>query len=164
MRPPGVARKTSSSVTIVLASPPPIRRIMLRRNRPASPGRETSMAALIFDSGALLSGLMRLQLGNLNALAEAQRSALEGLAALGRQPPRLPTLAMPISGDPRSAIAAPIEALKAAMLDGTAQANAMLEITARANAEAAGILQERAIAALDEWKALLLAATNRRGG
>ena len=121
------------------------------------------MAALIFDGSALLSGLMRLQLGNLNALAEAQRSALEGLAALGRQPPRLPTLAMPISGDPRSAIAAPIEALKAAMLDGTAQANAMLEITARANAEAAGILQERAIAALDEWKALLLGATGRRG-
>jgi hypothetical protein len=120
------------------------------------------MADPVFDGGAFLSGLVRLQLGNLNALAAAQRSALEGLAALGRQPPRLPELAMPISSDPRGIVEAPIEALKAAMQDGTAQANVMLEITARANAEAASILQDRAIAALDEWKALLLAAT--RGG
>jgi hypothetical protein len=126
-------------------------------------GQEASMAGPVFNGGAFLSGLMRLQLGNLNALAEAQRSAMEGLAALGRQPPRLPKLAMPTSSDPRNAIEAPIEALKAAVLDGTAQANAMLEITARANAEAAGILQERALAALDEWKALLLAAS-RAGG
>jgi hypothetical protein len=121
------------------------------------------MAGPGFDGGAFLSGLVRLQLGNLNALAEAQRSAMEGLAALGRQPPRQPTLAMPLTADPRSIVEAPIEALKAAMLDGTAQANAMLEITARANAEAAAILQDRAIAALDEWKALLLGAA-RDGG
>ncbi|GGC41087.1 hypothetical protein GCM10011504_19440 [Siccirubricoccus deserti] len=120
------------------------------------------MPGPVFDAGAFLGGLLRLQLGNLNALAEAQRSAIEGLTALGRQPPRLPDLAMPISSDPRSIVTAPVESLKAAILEGTAQANAMLEITARANAEATGILQERALAALDEWKALLLAAT--RGG
>lgn len=114
-----------------------------------------------FDGGAFAGGLMRLVTGNLEALAAAQRSALEGLAALGRQIPSLPEPPTPPTNG-RQAITAPIEALKAALLDSTAQANAVLEITGRTNAEVASILQDRALAALEEWKALLLAATGQR--
>ncbi|WP_149536986.1 hypothetical protein [Siccirubricoccus phaeus] len=100
--------------------------------------------------------LLALQQGNWAALVAAQRSALEGLVELCQWPAPLPLPAPP--RDAGSAIAAPIDAARAALEQGTAQAHAVLEIAGRRNAEVAEILRSRTLDALEEWRGLLLAA------
>ncbi len=118
-------------------------------------------------AGALLSALLTIQMKNLDALAAAQKTAMEGLGALAKQQQdmlaaRL-TAAAALPGtlaetDPRTALARPFDAVKTAILDGTARTNLLGELAARSGAEVAGILQERFVAALDETKAALLQA------
>jgi hypothetical protein len=65
---------------------------------------------------------------------------------------------MPFGAGLRAGVERRIDAVRAALLDGTAGSNLLTEAAARASAEVACILQGRTLAALDELKAVLVAA------
>jgi len=104
---------------------------------------------------------------NLDALAKAQRAFVEGFGALAERQSDMAWAAvrgaqallapMPFGTGLRAGVERRIDALKAALLDGTAGSNLLAETAARANAEVACILQGRTLAALDEFKAVLVA-------
>ncbi|MCB4824452.1 phasin family protein [Roseicella aerolata] len=118
-------------------------------------------------AGTVVSALMAIQMKNLDALVAVQKMAMEGLGALARQQQEMlaarltQAAALPdtlTEADPRIVLARPFDAVKTAILDGTAQANLLGELAARSGAEVAGLLQERFLSALDEAKAALLQA------
>jgi hypothetical protein len=104
---------------------------------------------------------------NLAALAEAQRALAEGFGALAERQSDMAWAAvrgaqaflapMPFGAGLRAGVGRRIDAIRAALLDGTAGSNLLTETAARASAEAACILQGRTLAALDELKAALVA-------
>jgi hypothetical protein len=112
--------------------------------------------------------LLGIQARNLQALAQAQRSLLEGLDGLAARQVEVVGTAgrgslaflspIPFGGDLRPDVERRIDALKAALLDGTAGSNSLTETAARAGAEVACLLQQRTLAALDELKAALVGA------
>ena len=112
--------------------------------------------------------LLGIQTRNLQALVKAQRSLIEGFGGLAARQVDAAGAAgrgllallqpMPSGGDLRPDVERRIDALKAALLEGTASSNSLTEIAARANAEVACILQQRTLAALDELKAALVGA------
>ena len=124
-------------------------------------------------AGTIVSALMSIQLKNLDALAAAQKAAMEGMGSLAKQQQdilgarlteatALPTTLLD-SADPRAALAKPFDAMKGAILDGSAKGNLLGEIATRSSAQVAGILQDRLLAALDETKAALLQTVPARG-
>ncbi|MDO9708423.1 phasin family protein [Paracraurococcus lichenis] len=130
-----------------------------------SPSLSPNLPAL--PTGSVVSALMQIQMKNLDAMATAQKAVLEGMGTLARQqqdmlaaslkeftasPPSL------LGSDPRAAVAKPFDAMRSALLDGTARGNLITQIAAQSNATVAGILQDRMLAALEETKAALLAA------
>ena len=118
--------------------------------------------------GAMFSALMAIQVKNLEALAAAQKAAMEGMGTLAKQQQAMltakfqgaaslpATLAM--DGDPRAAVAKPFDSIKSAILDGQAQSNLLNELVAQAAGGVLSILQNRFLASLDEMKAVLLLA------
>jgi hypothetical protein len=130
------------------------------------PGLPMPMPAI--PAGAMFAALMTIQMKNLEALATAQKAAMEGMGTLAKQQQAMLTanfqgatgLPAPLSmdSDPRAAVAKPFDTLKSAILDGQAQSNLLNELAAQAGAGVAGILQTRFLASLDEMKAALLLA------
>jgi hypothetical protein len=130
------------------------------------PAFPLSMPAL--PAGAMFSALMAIQVRNLEALAAAQKAAMEGMGTLAKQQQAMLTAklqgatslpaTLPLDSDPRAAVAMPFDTMKRAILDGQAQSNLLNELAAQAGAGVAGILQTRFLASLDEMKAALLLA------
>jgi hypothetical protein len=131
------------------------------------------MSTTLFSSlpslptGTVLSALVSIQMKNLDALAAAQKAAMEGLGSLAKQQQDMLSAKLKdaanlpatlIERDPRAAIAKPFDSVKSAILDGTAQANLLSELAAQSGANVASILQNRLVASLDEFKAALLDA------
>lgn len=121
-------------------------------------------------AGDFVVAMMTLQLKNLDALASAQRAFFDGLGKLAAQQQDMLTASLRqaaaspaalLDPDPRAVIAKPFDAMKSALLDGTAQANLLSQVSAMSNAGVADILQQRALAALDEMKGALIAAMPR---
>lgn len=113
------------------------------------------------------SDVMGIQRRNLEALAEAQWAMVEGLGALAERQIEAAGAAVrgslallsPVPfGCSRAGVERRIDALKAALLDRTANSSLLAETAGRANAKVACILQERTLAALDELKAALVGA------
>jgi phasin family protein len=104
-----------------------------------------------------------IHLRNVQALTEAQRAMLEGSKSLLERQLEIIRSALEegmkaaqdLMSDPdlRSNIAKRFDATKAALLSSTGNANILSEMAARSNAQAAGIIQNRALEALDEVKA-----------
>jgi hypothetical protein len=125
-----------------------------------------SMAAI--PVGAVFSAVMAIQVKNLEALAAAQKAAMEGMGTLAKQQQAMltaklqGTTSLPASlsmdTDPRAAVAKPFDSIKAAVLDGQAQSNLLNELAAQAAGGVVSILQNRFLASLDETKAALLLA------
>ena len=118
--------------------------------------------------GAMFSALMAIQVKNLEALAAAQKAAMEGMGTLAKQQQAmlaarfqdaasLPA-ALTLDTDPRAAVAKPFDSIKSAILDGQAQSNLLNELAAQAAGGVVSILQNRFLASLDETKAALLLA------
>src|SRR3954447_25637837 len=139
---------------------------------PGSAGK-AHMSTTLFSSlptlpaGTVVSALVSIQMKNLDALAAAQKAAMDGLGSLAKQQQDMlsaklkDATSLPatlIGSDPRAAIAKPFDAVKSAILDGTAQANLLSELAAQSGANVASILQNRLVASLDELKAALLGA------
>jgi phasin family protein len=104
-----------------------------------------------------------IHLRNVQALTEAQQAVLEGFKSLLQRQLEIIQSALEesmkaaqdIMSDPdlKSNVAKRFDATKAAMLSSAGNANILSEMAARSNAQAAGILQNRALEALDEVKA-----------
>ncbi len=119
-------------------------------------------------AGAMFSALMAIQVKNLEALAAAQKAAMEGMSTLAKQQQAMLTAqlqgaaslpaTLSMDTDPRDAVAKPFDSIKSAILDGQAQSNLLNELAAQAGAGVASILQNRFLASLDEMKAALLLA------
>jgi len=119
-------------------------------------------------AGAMFSALMAIQVKNLEALAAAQKAAMEGISTLAKQQQAMLTAklqgatglpaTLPLDNDPRAAVAKPFDTMKRAILDGQAQSNLLNELAAQAGAGVASILQTRFLASLEETKAALLLA------
>ncbi len=119
-------------------------------------------------AGAVFAALIAIQARNLEALAAAQKAAMQGMSTLAKQQQAmlaarfqdaasLPA-ALTLDTDPRAAVAKPFDSIKSAILDGQAQSNLMNELAGQAGAGVASILQNRFLASLDEMKAALLLA------
>jgi len=124
-------------------------------------------ATSVIPNGAVIAAaLMAIQMRNLDAMVAVQKAALEGFGAFARQQREIlgSTLrsatgtSTTVDADPRAAILRPIDALKTAMIDNSANSNVLSELAARSSANVADILQKRTMAALDELKAALLEA------
>lgn len=124
-------------------------------------------APTVAAGGALLAAMARIQMRNIEALAEAARIGGAGLADLSRRQAEglgatlraaalRSTAGLP--ADAAGRIALPFDSLRTAILESTAQGNLLAETAARAGAEVAEILQARLLAALEETKAVLLRA------
>lgn len=117
--------------------------------------------------------VLSIQRRNLAALAEAQWAMVEGLGALAERQVEAAgaaaryslALLSPVPFNcSRAGVERGIDALKAALLDRTANSSLLAETAGRANAKVACILQERTLAALDELKAALVGAPPVPGG
>jgi hypothetical protein len=109
--------------------------------------------------------LLTIHLRTAEAFAAAQGAALDGLLAVMRQQAEAGAAAVGrgldaaqgilAQPDPRARLRKGFEALRAAMQDGIGDAGMLAEVGARAGAEAAQILQDRALGLLDEIEATL---------
>jgi hypothetical protein len=150
-------------------------RVSEAATRSLAPARTTNgdrgyAAGILGIQGRSLEALVNLvgiQMRNLDAFAAAQKAAMQSIGSLAKQQQEIMTAsfrsaatlpAALFEGDARDRVTRPIDAVKAAMLDNTANSNVMSELAARSSATIAGILQDRMLAALDELKAALLQA------
>src|SRR4051794_36896125 len=94
-------------------------------------------ATSAIPNGAMIAAaLMAIQMRNLDAMAAAQKTALEGFAAFARQHQEIlgSTLrsatgtSTTVDTDPRAIIVRPIDALKTAMVDNSANSNVLSEL------------------------------------
>jgi hypothetical protein len=117
-------------------------------------------------SGAwYVTELVGMQIRNMRALSAAQRQTLDGLSLLAKQQSQIMesslrrtfgiAQAASSPSDFRGLIGRRINDLKASILDGQANSNAVSEIMARSLGEVASTLQTRMMTALDEFKTLL---------
>jgi len=155
----GTTKRVSEAATPSLAA---------ARATNGDPAYAAGMLGIQGRSLAALADLVGIQMRNLDAFAAAQKAAMDSFGTLATQQQETMTASfrsaatLPASlleGDARDRIIKPIAAVKAAILDSTASSNVMSELTARSSATIAGILQDRMLAALDEFKAALLQAT-----
>ena len=114
--------------------------------------------------GAVASALLAIQMKNLDALAAAQKAAMEGYGTLAKQQQEMLAKSMQgaadlpstlLEKDPQAAVGKPFDALKSAILNSTAQANLLSELAAVAGGNVADILRKRLLASIDETKAAL---------
>jgi len=126
-----------------------------------------SIVAPTFFKAGYVPGLFGMQKRNMEALSAAQQQLLEGLGMLAKQQTQSmqtmlrqafgTTQVTPQLGDVRGLIGTRIDDLKSSILEAQARSNAVSEIMMRSRGEAAGTLQTRMLAALDEFKALVVA-------
>ena len=127
-----------------------------------------TLPMVAIPAGAVFSALMTIQMKNLEALAAAQKAAMEGMGTLAKQQQAMLTAqlqgtsslpaTLSMDTDPREAVAKPFDSIKCAILDGQAQSNLLNELVAQAAGGVVSILQNRFLASLDETKAALLLA------
>jgi hypothetical protein len=126
----------------------------------------SNVTSAIPNGAVIAAALMAIQMRNLDAMVAAQKAALEGFGAFAKQQQETigSTLrsatgtSTTVDADPRTVIVRPIDALKRAMIDNSANSNVLSELAARSSANVADILQKRMMAALDELRAALLEA------
>jgi len=112
------------------------------------------------------SSIYELQQRNLEAMLQARQAFMEGatnlgeryMDVLGKLTKATVETAQDIlnDSDPLSRIAKSFDALKASAQNGSSSSNLLTELVSRSGAEAAGIIQTRAFAALDEMKAMTI--------
>ena len=123
--------------------------------------------ALPTPAGAPEAGgaLALIQMRNVEALVAAQRAALDGnrtlleeIGEIAKETAEKSLKAvqdLAAETDPKANVGKRFGLLKTALQDGIGNANRIAEVSARASAETATILQNRAFAALDETRAML---------
>lgn len=121
---------------------------------------------IAFQAG-YVSGLVGMQMRNMDAVATAQQKLLEGLGMLAKQQSQFMESSLRRAFDTNQAASPPadvrgligtrIDDLKSSILEAQARSNAVSEIMMRSLGEVAETLQTRMLAALDEFKALLVA-------
>lgn len=107
--------------------------------------------------------IVTIELRNIEALGLAQQKMLEGWGVLAQRQAEMVQGTMHRSFDPATHTAAlgpaamigQIDSLKTAIVESQANSNILTELATRSSGEAAGILQARFLAALDEVKAAL---------
>ena len=114
------------------------------------------------EAGAALA---RIQLRNVEALVAAQRATLDGnrtlleeIGEIARETAEKSLKAVQdiaAETDPKANVGKRFDLFKTALQDGIGNANRIAEVSARASAETATILQNRTFAALDETRAML---------
>lgn len=115
-----------------------------------------------------LADVLAIQQRDLAALVQAQTGMITGMADLIArcQSEMLKAMlstatAAPWSDPPKDAsagIALVFDAIKNATLESSARSNALSETAALAGGKVSGVLNDRWLAALDEWKATMMAA------
>ncbi len=117
------------------------------------------------DSLKYWSDIVAIELRNLEALGLAQQKMLEGWGVLAQRQAEIAqgtlqgTLQRSLEMKGPGNLAAQIDSLKTTILESQANSNILTELATRSSGEAAGILQARFVAALDEYKAALSPAT-----
>ena len=114
-----------------------------------------------------IPNLVGIQMRNVQALFAAQQKLLEGLGMLAKEESQLmgsslrrafgTMQAASPPADVRGLIGTWIDDLKSSILDAQANSNAVSEIMMRSIGEVASSLQTRMMAALDEFKVLVVA-------
>ena len=109
------------------------------------------------DSLKYWSDIVAIELRNLEALGLAQQKMLEGWGVLAQRQAEIAqgTLQRSFEMKGPGDLAAQIDSLKTTILESQANSNILTELATRSSGEAAGILQSRFVAALDEYKAAL---------
>jgi hypothetical protein len=109
------------------------------------------------DSLKYWSDIVAIELRNLEALGLAQQKMMEGWSLLAQRQAEIAqgTLQRSLEMKGPGSLAGQIDSLKTTILESQANSNILTELATRSSGEAAGILQSRFIAALDEYKAAL---------
>ena len=125
----------------------------------------STTAPTAFPAG-YVSGLLGMQMRNMEALSTAQQKFLEGVGMLAKEQSQFmesslrrafgTTQAASPPADVRGLIGTRIDDLKSSILEAQAGSNAVSEIMMRSLGDVAATLQTRMLAALDEFKALLV--------
>lgn len=114
--------------------------------------------AIFGNSLKYLSDMVAIELRNFEALGLAQQKMMEGWGQLAQRQAEIAQGTFRRSFDLKSgppSLVEQIDALKTALVESQANSNILTELAARSGGEAAGIIQSRLIAALDEYKAAL---------
>jgi hypothetical protein len=107
------------------------------------------------------SDIAAIELRNIEAFGLAQQKMLEGWGLLAQRQAEIAaeigkgTLSRSLGLHAPGSVGEQIESLKATILESQANSNILTELATRSSGEAAGILQTRLLASLDEWKAAL---------
>jgi hypothetical protein len=109
------------------------------------------------DSLKYWSDVVAIEMRNLEALGLAQQKMMEGWGLLAQRQAEIVqgTLQRSFELKGPGNLAAQIDSLKTTILESQANSNILTELATRSSGEAAGILQSRFVAALDEYKAAL---------
>src|SRR5258708_5989255 len=109
------------------------------------------------DSLKYWSDVVAIEMRNLEALGLAQQKMMEGWGLLAQRQAEIVqgTLQRSFELKGPGNLAAQIDSLKTTILESQANSNILTELATRSSGEAAGILQLRFVAALDEYKAAL---------
>ena len=103
------------------------------------------------------SDVAAIELRNVEAFGVAQQKMLEGWGLLAQRQAEIvqATLSRSLGLHAPGTVGEQIESLKTTILESQANSNILSELATRSSGEAAGILQTRLLASLDEWKAAL---------
>jgi|GraSoiStandDraft_46_1057282.scaffolds.fasta_scaffold397581_1 hypothetical protein len=103
------------------------------------------------------SDVAAIELRNIEAFGLAQQKMLEGWGLLAQRQAEIAqgTLSRSLGLHAPGTVGEQIESLKTTILESQANSNILTELATRSSGEAAGILQTRLLASLDEWKAAL---------
>lgn len=98
-----------------------------------------------------------IEMRNIEAFGLAQQKMLEGWGLLAQRQAEIAqgTLSRSFGQHPPASVSEQIDSLKTTILESQANSNILTELATRSGGEAAGILQTRLLASLDEWKAAL---------
>src|SRR3954470_2139693 len=96
----------------------------------------SNVTSAIPNGAVVAAALMAIQMRNLDAMVAAQKAALEGFGAFAKQQQETigSTLrsatgtSTTVDADPRTVIVRPIDALKRAMIDNSANSNVLSEL------------------------------------
>ena len=103
------------------------------------------------------SDVAAIELRNIEAFGLAQQKMLEGWGLLAQRQAEIVQGALSRSSGLHApgSVGEQIDSLKTTLLESQANSNILTELATRSSGEAAGILQTRLLASLDEWKAVL---------
>jgi len=103
------------------------------------------------------SDIAAIEMRNIEAFSLAQQKMLEGWGLLAQRQAEIAqgTLSRSLGLHAPGSVGERIDSLKTTILESQANSNMLTELATRSSGEAAGILQTRLLASLDEWKAAL---------